>query len=124
MSHLNEHDLHRMSNMINGMKIQHGTKLKQPCEACMAGKFTASASKEPMRRENQKLRKIHSDTWIAPRNQPSQGGAKGFQSYIDDMSRYSELKLFKSGDQILRFTDEFLKKKTIENNDICSVVEM
>jgi hypothetical protein len=90
----------------------------------MVGKFTAFASKESMKRETEKLRKMHSDIWTASRNQSFLREAAGFQSMICDATRYSELKLYKKGSQVLSNTDAYLKEKTTENHDVCLVVEI
>src|SRR5947208_13257110 len=73
MGHLNERDLSRLPDLATGIKIQEGTSIKHPCEACITGKFTGAASKTPQKRETEKLRKVHSDTWTAPKDKPSLG---------------------------------------------------
>lgn len=107
--HLNEADLRKL--ISKGMAVGFPTKLpKEPlvCEICILGKQVRTPfPKSSENKSENVLDRIHSDV-CGPMRILSIGGAKYFVTFIDEKSRWVEVRFLKSKGDVKQ---EFLKFK-------------
>lgn len=106
--HLNEADLKKLvsKNMVEGIsqKIQGNLT----CEICILGKQTASPFPKASNTKSEALLElIHSDV-CGPMRVPSIGGSRYFVTFIDEKSRWVEVRFLKAKSDV---KPEFLKFK-------------
>ncbi|CAK9818809.1 Retrovirus-related Pol polyprotein from transposon TNT 1-94 [Anthophora quadrimaculata] len=113
LGHLNQRDLleaKRRCNIPNGSVEDFKRILR--CEICIENKMTRSPFPEKSKRATNILDIIHSDV-CGPMRTRSYGGNKYFVTFIDDHSRWCEIRFLKSKDQLFDAFRDF--KNYIEN---------
>ena len=106
MGHLNFHDLfegHR-SGAVRGMKLDE--KQDVSCEICLRGKMTRTPFPRTCHRNTELLEIIHSDV-CGPMRTHSHSNAKYFVTFIDDSSRWCEIKFIREKSQVFEVFKEF-----------------
>lgn len=102
MAHLNFHDLHSAckSGANRGISIQSGGE-DLNCEICIQGKMTRSSFPKESNRETAKLGLIHTDI-CGPMRMQSNGGSSYFITFIDDHTRWTEVRFIANKSQALQ----------------------
>lgn len=87
----------------------HGEKLGDvsECKVCLKGKMCRSPFPRKSLRESDPLDLIHSDV-CGPMRVASIGGAKYFVKFIDDHSRWCEVRFLKSKDEAFKATKDYI----------------
>ena len=102
MGHIGNDALNALLDKTIGSKGP--VRLSKDCETCIQAKTTAKISREPMTRASKVLEKVHSDI-CGPISPESFSKNRYFVSFIDDYSRYAEIRLLRSRDNLY---DEFI----------------
>lgn len=99
--HLNIPDLKKLQNkeMVRGLDGLTGSKHFE-CETCLLGKIHEDTYHDSDYRADRNLALVHSDL-CGPFKTASLGGAKYFMTFLDDHSRYAEIKLLRTKDAAL-----------------------
>jgi len=101
MGHLNVHDLvkcHRDKG-VRGLNLKNPTDTFT-CEICARGKMTRTPFPKSEPRNSKKLQIIHSDV-CGPMRVESIGKARYIVTFVDDYSRWCEIRLIKQKDEVL-----------------------
>lgn len=108
--HLNFDDLKRLQieNMVCGLSKTLTDSLKS-CETCAKAKIHQVSHPPSTRRASAVLELIHSDI-CGPMNLPSLGGARYFITFIDDKTRYCEVKMLKQKSDALQAFKEYVRR--------------
>jgi len=108
--HLNVKDLQKLKShdLVTGLKVKCST-MKLNCEVCNKCKIHQLPYKTSTKRENERLGLVHSDI-CGPMNVPSLGGARYFVTFIDDMSRYTEVIMLKKRSEVITAFKSYKKR--------------
>lgn len=108
LGHLSGKDLSNIQrdNIVDGLG---SVKLRDEfeCTVCVKGKMTRTPFPRKSERSTNLLEIIHSDV-CGPMRQESHGGAKYFVEFIDDNSRWCEVRFVRSKDEVMKETKEFI----------------
>lgn len=77
------------------------------CDTCLKGKMTRTPFPKGSDRKSKILEIIHTDVW-GPIQSTSLGGAKYYVEFIDDHSKYCEIRFLKSKAEVLEKTKEYV----------------
>jgi transposase InsO family protein len=107
MGHLNARDL--VISVRNG-KVR-GVDLIVPrekidCEVCILGKMTRTPFPKNTDRKSELLEIVHSDV-CGPMRIESNGNARYFVTFIDDFSKWCEIRLLKKKDEVFKAFEEY-----------------
>ena len=91
--------------MVRGMKIDR-SKTGLDCEICIKGKMTKMSFPKKSERVSEKLEIVHSDL-CGPMRVESNGKARYFVTFIDDQSRWCEVRLLKRKDEVFGAFKEY-----------------
>lgn len=113
LGHVNAKDLLALSdpNIAHGIVLNRQEKLP-PCEICVQGKQRQNPFPTSKSRSSEVLELIHTDI-CGPMNVPSLGGSKYFITFIDDKSRWCEIRFLKKRSEMFERFHEF--KTMVEN---------
>lgn len=106
LGHVNARDLieAKRHGTINGLKFD---AKEFTCETCLKGKMTRAPFPKKSNRVTELLDLIHSDV-CGPMRVESMGKAKYFIEFIDDHSRWSEVRFLRHKSEALQATKEFI----------------
>lgn len=99
------------SGTLLGIKIKERTA-DIKCDTCIRGKMTQTSFPSKSNRKTEMLEIIHSDV-CGPMRTTSIGKAKYFVTFIDDSTRWCEIRFLKSKNEVLACFREF--KQLVEN---------
>lgn len=107
MGHLNVGDLleSERNGTVLGMNL-NGSREKFDCETCIRGKMTRAPFPNTSDRSTDILEIIHSDV-CGPMRVESNGRARYFITFIDDCTRWCEIKMLKKKSEALDAFKEF-----------------
>lgn len=115
--HLNKADLLKMAKQECVLTLDVGSYNQlAPCETCLKGKLTALPFPKKSDRSTKLLELIHMDIW-GPARTESRGKARYFLTFIDDYSRWCEVRFLSNKEQPFQAFKEFknlIKKQTGE----------
>lgn len=112
LGHINEKYLKSMAARgIFNSKLNCGETVN-PCETCLKGKISRLPFPKASNRSSKILEIIHTDV-CGPMRTNSIGGARYFATFIDDHSRWCEVRFIKSKDEMPRVFKEY--KALVEN---------
>lgn len=113
LGHLNFADLKKIQRDITMKGLNFScTNTNINCEICLQGKMTRTPFQISSDRSTDLLEIIHSDV-CGPMRTESLGGAKYCVTFIDDHSRWTEVRLIRSKDEVFKHFKEF--KQLVEN---------
>jgi hypothetical protein len=106
--HANTKDISRAmcEHIVKGVRHANPPE-KFNCEICIQGKMTRSPFPRRSNRLNKVLDLVHSDV-CGPMRTNSLGGAKYFIEFIDDASRWCEVRFLKSKAKVFKATTEYM----------------
>lgn len=113
MGHLNYQDLWncQRSNAVSGLELS-----ERPdnifCDVCTKGKMTRAPFPKKSERKTEMLELIHSDI-CGPIRTESSGGSRYFATFIDDASRWSEVRFLRNKSDVLQAFKDY--KALVEN---------
>jgi len=107
MGHLNVHDLVKChkDKSVCGMNLKDSMDTFT-CEICARGKMTRTPFPTNEPRNSEKLQIIHSDV-CGPMRVESIGKARYIVTFVDDYSRWCEIRLLKRKDEVLTAFKDF-----------------
>lgn len=109
LGHLNEHDLKEMAKGgVIGMEIPEKAKLSA-CKICLQGKLTQTPFPKKSERKTEVLDIVHTDI-CGPMRVTSIGGSHYFITFIDDATRWCEVKFLKHKSEALEAFKNFKNK--------------
>lgn len=113
LGHLNEGSLHELARKeaATGIQISSEEKLL-PCEICAMGKLSQTPFNKESVRNTEILEIIHTDV-CGPMRVKSIGGARFFVVFIDDKTRWCEVRFIKHKSDVLKAFQEV--KNLMEN---------
>ena len=113
MGHLNVRDLiqSERSGAVLGMDLGKAPE-DLVCEICLRSKMTKTPFPKESKRASELLEIIHSDV-IGPMRVESNGKARWVVTFIDDCSRWCEIRLLKGKDEVFSAFKDF--KALVEN---------
>ena len=76
------------------------------CDICLQGKMTRTPFPQSSKKNTVLLKRIHSDV-CGPMRTESIGGAKYCVTFMDDYSRWTEVRFMRSKDEVLKHFKEF-----------------
>ena len=97
MGHIRNNALGALSRVTIG--AEDAMAKAEKCETCIQAKSTAKISRTPMPRASEVLEKVHSDI-CGPISPGTFGRKKYFVSFIDDYSRYADVRLLGTRDDL------------------------
>ena len=80
---------------------------KMDCDVCLKGKMARTPFPKESNRKSEMLQLIHTDVW-GPCRVTSLGGAKYYIEFIDDHSKWCEVRFLKSKAEALNATKEYV----------------
>lgn len=113
MGHLNLHDIQRgvSSKSVLGIDLKKGTN-KFECEICIRGKMIRNSFPKTSERTTSALEIVHTDL-CGPMRVESNNKAKYFITFIDDHSRWCEVRFLKKKSEAFEALKEC--KALVEN---------
>ncbi|KMQ86259.1 retrovirus-related gag-pol polyprotein [Lasius niger] len=113
LGHLNIKDLMdaQRNEIMKGLNLKNDDA-KFTCDICLQGKMVRSPFPKKSERESEILEIVHSDI-CGPMRVESNGKAKYYVTFIDDNTRWCEVRFLKSKDEVLQRFKEF--KNLVEN---------
>ena len=107
LGHVNFSDIKKMKQkeMVTGI-MDNINGEDAPCEVCCKSKITQLPYKPSKRREQDTLGLVHSDI-CGPMQTTSSGGARYFVTFIDDKTRYTEVKPLKQKSDVFEAFKEY-----------------
>lgn len=107
LGHLNFNDVRKLKDhsMVNGINDRLNT-VNPTCEICEKSKIHQKPYKTSEKKENEILGLVHSDI-SGPMRVSLLAGAKYFATFIDDKSRYIEIKPLKKKSEIIEAFKEY-----------------
>lgn len=118
LEHLNEKSIKKIvsDEIINVQGITN--KILGQCEICAKGKLTRKPFPNTSKRSSKMLEIIHTDL-CGPMKTHSLGGARYFIVFIDDYSRWCEIRFLKSKNDVLDVFKAY--KNLVENQTGCKI---
>jgi transposase InsO family protein len=111
MGHIGQNALEMLSKATDGCEITPGSLIKcKDCETCIKAKATTIVSRKRPDRASEYLEKVHSDI-CGPISPETWTKKRYFTSFIDDKTRYADIALLRSKDQVY---DEYVAWQTRE----------
>jgi transposase InsO family protein len=108
LGHANTKDISSAvrEHVVRGVRLAN-TPEKFNCEICLQGKMSRSPFPRRSNRLNKVLDLVHTDV-CGPMRTQSLGGAKYFIEFIDDASRWCEVRFLKSKAEVFKATTEYI----------------
>lgn len=108
LGHLNISDLREAERKKTVIGLTRKDLGDEPeCDICLKGKMHRSPFPKKSTRESCMLDLIHSDV-CGPMRVASMSGAKYFVEFIDDQSRWCEVRFLKTKNEVLKATKEYI----------------
>jgi hypothetical protein len=115
MGHIGETALKALPDKAIGCEIPKDSDIStKNCDICIQAKAKAKISRESMTRATEILEKIHSDI-CGPISPETFGKKRYFISFIDDYTRWAEVRLIRTRDQLYEEFNDFI---TLEENQL------
>jgi len=100
MGHIGQNALKALSEATEGCEITPGSLIKcKDCDTCIKAKATIVVSRKSPDRATKYLEKVHSDI-CGPISPETWTKKRYFTSFIDDKTRYADIALLRSKDQV------------------------
>jgi hypothetical protein len=111
MGHIGAKALKQLPKVTTGLKDFNDKAFNQePCDTCIQSKATAIISRDKPNRASIYLEKVHSDI-CGPITPETWSKSRYFTSFIDDKTRWAEISLLRSKDQLYDSLVTWLKKE-------------
>lgn len=106
--HANFRDIRDAVNKgaVTGVELEKSKNVFD-CETCLKGKMTRTPFPKVSNRKSDILDIIHTDVW-GPIKTASLGGAKYYVEFIDDHSKYCEIRFMKSKTEVFEKIQEYV----------------
>ena len=104
---------------MRGMKLEKSPQ-ESDCETCLRGKMTRTPFPKNSTRDSKLLEIIHSEV-MGPMRVESNGQARYIVTFIDDYSRWGEIRLLKRKDEVFEAFKAY--KSLVENRHGCKIQE-
>lgn len=119
LGHLNKEDLLKISRkgLAVGIKVNEEKKL-ETCDVCLQGKMSVLPFPKKSERCTTKLELIHTDVW-GPSRIESLGRARYFVTFIDDSTRWCEVRFIRNKSDVLQAFKEY--KARVETQTGCKI---
>ena len=114
MGHIGNNALKALPDKTIGAEDATGTV--KECEICIQAKATAKISRKPMSKSLEILEKVHSDIY-RPISPGTFRKRRYFVSFIDDNTRYAEIRLLKSRDELYTEFSKWLNEEQKQTGD-------
>jgi hypothetical protein len=111
MGHIGTKALKQLPQVVEGLRAFNDKSFDYlPCETCIQSKATAIISRETPERATEYLEKVHSDI-CGPITPETWSKSRYFASFIDDKTRWAEISLLRTRDQLQDSVITWLKRE-------------
>lgn len=110
MGHISQQAVNNLPNAANGVELIDSTNKEElSCEICAAAKATKHISREPSTKASTYLGLVYSDI-CGPIKPETRSGYRYFVSFLDSATKYSEITLLKTRDEVKKAAKLFTEK--------------